>query len=201
MGGDLTVRSTVGRGSTFELRIPAAHVSRPATVDRAPQPAPLAPARQSVGSLAAVIDPDQVRSAPSGAYAAAGRFRALIADDSEDIRALLQIFLRRIGLATIVVENGRQALELTLAEQPDVVLMDVQMPEMSGIEAVQAMRRAGFTNSVVALTAGSGDDVAHELVEAGFSAVVFKPVTGDELTDVIVRLLGLETTRAQGAGR
>ena len=99
----------------------------------------------------------------------------------------------------MVAENGRQALEMALAERPDVVLMDVQMPEMSGIEAVQAMRRAGFTNSVVALTAGSGDDVAHELLDAGFSAVVFKPVTGDELTEALVRLLGLETTRTHGA--
>jgi signal transduction histidine kinase/CheY-like chemotaxis protein len=203
MGGDLTVRSTVGRGSTFELRIPAAPMSRAAdaAADRSTHAATVPPARQSVGSLAAVIDPDQVRPAPSAPYAAAGKLRALVADDSEDIRALLQIFLRRIGLTTMVAENGRQALEMTLAEQPDVVLMDVQMPEMSGIEAVQAMRRAGFTNSVVALTAGSGDDVAHELVDAGFSAVVFKPVTGDELTQAIVRLLGLEATRAQGARR
>jgi CheY-like chemotaxis protein len=129
-----------------------------------------------------------------------GRRRALIADDSEDIRALLQIFLKRIGIETLVAENGRRALELALAERPDIVLMDVQMPEMSGVEAVQAMRRSGFTNSVVALTAGSGDDVAHELEAAGFSAVVFKPVTGDELTDAVVRLLGIESSAVARGG-
>jgi CheY-like chemotaxis protein len=201
MGGDLTVRSRIGRGSTFELRIPAPTIVRSATApaDRTTHATPLPTSRQSIGSQAAVVDADQIRAVSGATYAAAGKMLALVADDSEDIRALLQIFLKRIGFTTIVAENGRQALEAAIAERPDVVLMDVQMPEMSGIEAVQAMRRAGFTNSVVALTAGSGDDVAHELVDAGFSAVVFKPVTGDELTEALVRLLGLEATRAQGA--
>jgi signal transduction histidine kinase/CheY-like chemotaxis protein len=201
MGGDLTVRSVVGRGSTFELRIPAEPVVRSAEthIDRPAPAATVPPTFQPVRSPVAVADIDPGRAVSSAAYAAAGKLRALVADDSEDIRALLQIFLRRIGLTTMVAENGRQALEMALAERPDVVLMDVQMPEMSGIEAVQAMRRAGFTNSVVALTAGSGDDVAHELLDAGFSAVVFKPVTGDELTEALVRLLGLETTRTHGA--
>ena len=200
MGGDLTVTSTIGRGSTFELRIPAPVTVRSAepSSDRVTNAEPMPPARQSVGSQVAVIDTEQVRPAASAPQGAA-RLRALIADDSEDIRALLQIFIRRIGMTTMVAENGKQALEMTLAEQPDVVLMDVQMPEMSGIESVQAMRLAGYTNSVIALTAGSGDDVAHELVDAGFSAVVFKPVTGDELTEALIRLLGLEHPHAHGA--
>jgi signal transduction histidine kinase/CheY-like chemotaxis protein len=182
MGGDLTVESTIGRGSTFRLRIPAVVVVRPATIV-APQASPGA-------AVESVVESPRE---PAVAATDGPRLRALIADDSEDIRALLQIFLRRIGMETIVAENGRRALEIALAERPDIVLMDVQMPEMGGVEAVQAMRRAGFTNSVVALTAGSGDDVAHELEAAGFSAVVFKPVTGDELTDAVVRLLGLES--------
>jgi signal transduction histidine kinase/ActR/RegA family two-component response regulator len=189
MGGDLTVESTVGRGSTFRLRIPAVVVERPATIV-APQAAPAA------GVESATESPREAAVTATGAP----RLRALIADDSEDIRALLQIFLRRIGMETIVAENGRRALEIALAERPDIVLMDVQMPEMGGVEAVQAMRRAGFTNSVVALTAGSGDDVAHELEAAGFSAVVFKPVTGDELTDAVVRLLGLESNAVARGG-
>jgi signal transduction histidine kinase/CheY-like chemotaxis protein len=192
MGGDLTVESTMGKGSTFRLRVPAPAIQRPAT-QTATAVATAPPAEPA---------PEPVRAA-AAAVPSTTRMRALIADDSEDIRALLQIFVRRIGMETMVADNGRKAVEIALAERPDVVLMDVQMPEMSGIEAVQEMRRSGFTNSVVALTAGSGD-VEHELVAAGFSAVVFKPVTGDELTDALVRLLGLEHTglvRSRPLGR
>jgi signal transduction histidine kinase len=179
MGGELTVTSVVDRGSTFRLRVPAPKVDRPTDAVRLAAAAGLAATTASNDTAA--VAPVAVAAAP----------RALIADDSEDIRTFLQIYLQRLGLEVLVAENGRRAVEMAVAERPDVVLMDVQMPELSGVDAVQLMRRAGLASTVVALTAGSGEQLAHELRGAGFDAVVFKPVTGDELSDTVTRLLGL----------
>ena len=186
MGGDLTAQSIVGQGSTFRVRIPARSLDRDASspADATPLTAATVNSTMAVGTLPLV---------------GASQLRALVADDSEDIRALMQIFLKRLGLETLSAENGRAAVEKTLSEWPDIVLMDIQMPEMDGVEAVRAMRQAGYLRSVVALTAGSGDQLEHELLDAGFSAVVFKPVTSDELTQVIVRLL--ERTPATATAR
>jgi CheY-like chemotaxis protein len=179
MGGDLTAESIVGQGSTFTLRIPAGNLDR------------------TVPLAAETPSPTPIRPSSTVPLAGASRLRALVADDSEDIRALIQIFLRRLGLETVTTQNGRQAVEIALSGWPDVVLMDIQMPEMDGVEAVRAMRGGGYGRSVIALTAGSGDQLEHELISAGFSAVVFKPVTGDELTQVVMRLL--ERTPAAAA--
>jgi len=188
MGGDLTVQSTVGRGSTFRLRVPAALV----------EPSP-AQREQLEAARPAVPVPAHGERRPGAAAArttGASVVRALIADDSEDIRALLEIYLKRLGIESILVEDGRAALDAALAENPDIVLMDIQMAGMGGIEAVQAMRRAGFARSVLALTAGSGDQLTSELIAAGFTSVIFKPVTGDELTQTVARLLKLTPVSA-----
>jgi two-component system, sensor histidine kinase len=190
MGGDVAVRSTVNKGSTFRLRIPAARVARP------PETLPAGTTGSGVDVTVAAGGRPVQESNDTAASGSQAPLRALIADDSEDIRTFLQIYVHRLGLDVSLAENGRQALELALETQPDVVLLDVQMPEMSGSEAVHALRRAGYTKSVVALTAGSGEQLERELRSAGFNAVIFKPVTGDELTDTLTRLI--ELPRASG---
>ena len=71
------------------------------------------------------------------------RGRVLIADDNEDIRDLVELFLTGMGLAVLIAEDGRQAVDSAMALQPDLVLIDMEMPEVSGLEAVVALRAQG----------------------------------------------------------
>jgi signal transduction histidine kinase len=176
MGGELTVTSTVGVGSTFRLRVPAAAVP----IER---PAP---------------EPSTMTSATAPAMTKLAT-RAVVADDSEDICTFLAVCLRRMGLEVSQAEDGATAVSLALAEHPDLVLLDVQMPIMSGPEAAQALRRAGYAQWLVALTAGSGDALESDLRAAGFDAVVFKPVTGAHLAHVITGLLATRRDTASPA--
>jgi len=125
-----------------------------------------------------------------------GAVRAVVADDSEDIRIFLTVSLRRMGLEVSPVENGEDAVKAALAEQPDIVLLDVQMPIMGGPEAAHTLRRAGFSKLVIALTAGSGDALESDLLASGFDAVVFKPVSGPHLVSVISGLLAGQRDRS-----
>jgi CheY-like chemotaxis protein/anti-sigma regulatory factor (Ser/Thr protein kinase) len=187
MGGELTVTSTVGVGSTFRLRMPAPAlpVERPAPLVEVPAVA-VAPA--TVASFSAMA---ATRAATNGAVV-----RAVVADDSEDIRIFLTVSLRRMGLDVSPVENGEDAVKAVLAEQPDIVLLDVQMPIMGGPEAAHMLRRAGFSKLVIALTAGSGDALESDLLASGFDAVVFKPVSGPHLVSVITGLLAGQRDRS-----
>jgi two-component system cell cycle response regulator DivK len=194
MGGELTVTSTVGVGSTFRLRMPA-----PAMPVERPAPAPDVPAVAVVPVSAAVAGVATIASAPVSIAARAatnGVVRAVVADDSEDIRIFLTVSLRRMGLEVSPVENGEDAVHVALAEQPDIVLLDVQMPIMGGPEAAHTLRRAGFSKLVIALTAGSGDALESDLLASGFDAVVFKPVSGPHLVSVITGLLAGQRDRS-----
>src|SRR5262249_28510079 len=156
-------------GSTFRLHVPAAAVPVEQSVPAAPP------------SSVTLIPPVVAAVSTAGAMSLDSRvtnrtWRAVIADDSEDIRTFLWASLRRMGITATMAENGQGAVTMALAEQPDLVLMDVQMPVMNGPEAAQALRRAGFSNLLVALTAGSGEALESDLRAAGFDAVVFKPV-------------------------
>ena len=76
----------------------------------------------------------------------------LVAEDNEDIRELVVHQLRRMGVEVLQAGNGRQAIDLALAEQPALVLMDMDMPVMSGFDAVAQLRLRGYTRPILALT-------------------------------------------------
>ena len=69
----------------------------------------------------------------------------LVAEDNEDIRELVSHQLRRMGILVLLAEDGRRALDLALAERPALVLMDMDMPVMSGFDAVAALRAQGLS--------------------------------------------------------
>ena len=77
----------------------------------------------------------------------------LVAEDNEDIRELVSHQLRRMGVRVVVAEDGRRAVDVALAERPGLVLMDMDMPVMSGFDAVAALRAQGYAGPIFALTA------------------------------------------------
>jgi DNA-binding response OmpR family regulator len=106
--------------------------------------------------------------------------RVLVADDEEDIRLLVTLAVRRAGCSVVAaVADGAQALAAARAELPDLVVLDVSMPEATGLEVCAALRAEPATAGcrVLLLSAGaSPDDVARGLA-AGADAYLPKPFT------------------------
>jgi CheY-like chemotaxis protein len=115
--------------------------------------------------------------------------RILFADDQEDIRTLTKYQLERSGHHVHAVANGREALKALLREHFDAVLLDEEMPVMSGLQAAHAIRenekRAGSHTFLVALTGNNTAEDVARLQGEGFDAVLGKPFRMEGLIDIL----------------
>jgi signal transduction histidine kinase/CheY-like chemotaxis protein len=125
----------------------------------------------------------------------------LIADDAADNRRLLRCMLEPLGCDVREVDNGADAVREATAWQPEVVLMDVRMPVMDGLEATRRIRDvAGARRPVmIGLTAHALDDERRAVVAAGCDGCLGKPLREDDLFDAIERHLGGRFVRADVA--
>ena len=116
-----------------------------------------------------------------------GQVRVLVVDGHPLLRAGVAAVLKGTSDLTIVGEasNGREAIERFRALQPDVTVMDLQMPGVSGIDAMRAIRLQSPTARIVVLTMFSGDVLAQRALKAGASAYVLKERVRTELADII----------------
>lgn len=115
----------------------------------------------------------------------------LLVDDFEDARHIYGSYLEFRGLRVICAEGGREAIDYAREHRPDVILMDLRMPEVSGVDAMRALRSdPSFTNvPIVALTAHALDAERKEALQAGFDGVISKPCLPDELFRAIAAVL------------
>ena len=118
--------------------------------------------------------------------------KILIADDEPNIVTALEFLLQKAGYETRVARNGGDALKAIEAEPPDLVLLDVMMPVMSGYEVCKRIReRAQWTGmKVVMLSAKGRDAEVAKGMAMGADLYVTKPFSTRELMDQIRRLLG-----------
>jgi CheY-like chemotaxis protein len=114
----------------------------------------------------------------------------LVAEDNEDIRELVSHQLRRMGIDVIVAEDGRRALDLALTARPTLVLMDMDMPVMSGFDAVAALRAQGYTGQIYALTAYQDGPEADRALASGCDALLGKPIRSERLRNRVAQALG-----------
>jgi signal transduction histidine kinase/CheY-like chemotaxis protein len=152
--------------------------------------------------------PARVRAAPRPTHGKAAHsgpsLRILVAEDNAVNQKLAQVLLQQMGHQVRVVGTGKEVLA-ALAEEPfDLVLMDVQMPDMDGIETTRALRArerdTGRHIPVVALTAHALATDRNQCLAAGMDAYLSKPLRRDELAKVIARLFpnGTETPEVPG---
>ncbi len=165
MGGDLTVSSVEGSGSTFTFSFDAGIAD-----------AMIAPRADHVVR----IKPGQRRP------------KVLIVDDQPDNLTIADELLRSVGFETALATRGEEALAVHEEWHPDLILMDVRMPGMGGIEAIRRLRTSGSRTLAVAFTASGLDAMASEARAAGADDVVLKPCKDAQLLEVIGRLLNLE---------
>ena len=169
MGGTIWLDSTNGQGSTFHIAVPLAESAHPN--------ASLSDADGDT-QLGLVLGPD------------ADQPRILSVDDSEDNRLLVRRFLNRSPVEVIEAANGAEALELFRTQHFDLVLMDVHMPVMDGLQATREIRRLEkdlnqVPTLIAALTADALSIDKQQYVDAGCNAYLSKPISRDELLSFI----------------
>ena len=113
--------------------------------------------------------------------------RILIAEDEKDIRDLITFTLRFAGHEVIPTANGEEAYQTAIAEIPDLILLDVRMPRMTGYEACQQIKANEKTRHipVVFLSAKGQESEVKTGLEAGAEEYILKPFSPDQLTERI----------------
>ncbi len=135
------------------------------------------------------ITPTKAKTSISNEPLALDGIRILIAEDQEINARLMDILLSQAGAITTVVENGQQALRAAESEVFDFILMDIQMPEMNGMEATRLIRKLDNGNKdipIVALTANTIAEDFSNYLASGMSDILIKPVDEEKLTNIIL---------------
>ena len=115
--------------------------------------------------------------------------RILIVDDNADNRDVLARRLRRNGFEVVMAGSGQEGIDRADNGKPDLILMDMNMPELDGWEATTKIRQAGISVPVIALTAHAMDGDRDRAIEAGCSEYHTKPIAMDKLLELIEGLL------------
>ena len=112
--------------------------------------------------------------------------KVLIVEDFDDVRRMMKFVLTTAGYDVIEAEDGYEAVDIAIFEQPDLILMDIAMPVMDGIEATKAIREHAETENipVIALSA-YGDLYREKALAAGCNDVVQKPVDFERLQKLV----------------
>jgi CheY-like chemotaxis protein len=165
MGGTISVESQPGCGATFLFTIQAQAL-----------------AEGEAAARKAGAEDLRITGLPP--------LRIIVAEDNPVNRQVVLAFLKRLGYAADSAENGSQLLEILARQSYDVVFMDVQMPEIDGLEATRRVRRdwpAEGQPRIVAMTAAAFPEDRARCLEAGMDDYVSKPVALTELVEVLRR--------------
>ncbi len=176
MGGDVWVESELGKGSTFHFTAAMEKSAEEAAKRMSPVPMP--------GKTA--VTPDQNRRL----------IQILLAEDNLINQKLTTHLLIRAGYQLEVVKNGREAViaYCTEPDKFDIILMDVQMPEMDGIEATRIIRDCGFTHiPIIAMTAQAMKGDREKCLQSGMNDYISKPIKKDMLFAMVQKWTRQET--------
>lgn len=123
--------------------------------------------------------------------------KILLVDDSKDNQKLIKLLLSTTAIQAVTADNGKQAVELALSADFDLVLMDIQMPIMDGIEATKMLRAAGFRSPIIALTANAMREEQNLYLQIGCSDFLSKPINRDAFFDLLARYLDTQAPLQQ----
>ena len=172
MGGDIAVSSTEAEGSTFTLRLPLE--TPPDTVSHttsAQDPVALLQARHAGANI-------------------------LVAEDVVTVQSFMTILLELAGLNVLIANNGEEAVELARSTQFDLILLDLMMPKISGIQAAEAIRRLPHYQKtpILAVTARAYEEDREDCLRVGINAHIAKPVSQQHLLKTLLHWLDRSRT-------
>ncbi|KAL5584877.1 hypothetical protein FOVSG1_014266 [Fusarium oxysporum f. sp. vasinfectum] len=233
MGGSISLRSTLGVGTTFTMQIPLKYVkdrtsstasssvkSRPTSVDASDiEPQRVAPGTpkpaaetKSAGALNPqprlvglsqpyfAADPPSIKSAEQkmaeidraiASKGGQGRLRVLVADDnSTNIEVVSRMLKLEDVYDVTIAKDGQEAYDLVKATMEknqafDMIFMDVQMPNLDGLQSTRLIREMGYTSPIVALTAFSEESNVKECIDSGMDEFLAKPIRRPALKQVL----------------
>jgi len=123
--------------------------------------------------------------------------RVLVVDDEESIRVMLRAMLRKRGYEVAIASSGKEALEEMEREVPDLVLMDLKMPGISGLELLAEMRQRHYESVVIIMTAYGSLETAVEAMKAGAYDYLTKPFKTDEVALTLLKVEEREKLRRE----
>lgn len=165
MGGTIEVESELNQGSVFVFSIPCNENSAGSSVENK------------------VIAMNESQKGTTEELHGA----ILLADDHNDNRRLIARLLASLGLDVITACNGHEAVALMEQHEPQLVLMDIQMPEMDGIEAFKILRQKGCETPIYALTANAMSHEIEHYLSLGFTGHLSKPIERDVFIPTIAQ--------------
>ncbi len=191
MGGAIEVQSTPGRGSTFTFTVGfKLSPNTSGTKQSITGPA----AEQKEQDLSAEKSSAEKEPAAKNIPPAAGQPNILLVEDNEDNQRLIQAYLKKMPYQVFLAVNGAEALEKVKGQHFDLVLMDIQMPEMDGYQATREIRRREQATGrdplpIIALTAYALKEEVQKAFQAGCTAHLSKPVKKDTLLNTLQQYL------------
>ncbi|MEA5477384.1 PAS domain S-box protein [Pseudanabaena galeata UHCC 0370] len=153
-GGYVSATSELGVGSRFAIALPYSR-----SMSYLPQQL-----ANTTTSVSAEIDSDYEFPL------------VLLAEDNEDSVLMLSSYLEARGFRLRIARNGQEAIDLVQKESPDLILMDIQMPKMDGLEAIKYIRSNGFNKLIVAITALAMESDRENCLAAGADDYISKPI-------------------------
>ncbi len=153
LGGKMAVESVEGKGSTFILTVPV----------KVPEGAEYGDSQNMLAN-----DEDAVAS---GTYSG----KVLVAEDNPANQILIKAMLEKAGVNIVIVEDGRQAVERVKSEEFDLIMLDIHMPVLNGLDAISEIQRINSRVPIVAITASVMETEKRKYQEAGFLDFIPKP--------------------------
>jgi DNA-binding response OmpR family regulator len=119
--------------------------------------------------------------------------KLLIVDDELDVREFARNFFRKRGIDVSIASAGREALDLVDREIPDLILLDIRMGEMSGVDVLRELRHRHNLVKVVMVSGIEEDQVVQETTALGALGFIHKPLVLEELEKVVLREFGVQS--------
>jgi CheY-like chemotaxis protein/HPt (histidine-containing phosphotransfer) domain-containing protein len=180
LSGDIRLTSQANVGSCFTVSIATGALSDDLFVDEVPT----------------LIKQDIATS--GGALLGSKTPKVLVVDDIRDNQSLISLYLNRMGIEPTIATNGLEAIEVASNGDFDLVLMDIQMPVLNGIDATKRLRAIQYKKPIIALTANVMKSDLALYKEAGFDDTLAKPLEKDKFIKVISKYANLPESETIG---